>query len=119
MRVCCFPGFSLDVYSFALKLYGFRYRAIFDSLLRRGMTPNATLHHFTHPQWFDQLGGWTKAENIQLFVNYAVKVGWAAAATHACTCECVHMCVREPYGSGSFQLQTATAAVATSTAAYP
>jgi hypothetical protein len=39
------------------------------------MTPNATLHHFTHPQWFDELGGFTKAENIQLFVNFAVKVG--------------------------------------------
>jgi beta-glucosidase/6-phospho-beta-glucosidase/beta-galactosidase len=38
------------------------------------MTPNATLHHFTHPQWFDELGGFTKAENIQLFVNFAVKV---------------------------------------------
>jgi beta-glucosidase/6-phospho-beta-glucosidase/beta-galactosidase len=38
------------------------------------MTPNATLHHFTHPQWFDELGGFTKAENIPLFVNFAVKV---------------------------------------------
>jgi beta-glucosidase/6-phospho-beta-glucosidase/beta-galactosidase len=51
-----------------------RYRDIFDSLQRRGMTPNATLHHFTHPQWFDELGGFTKAENIPLFVNFAVKV---------------------------------------------
>jgi hypothetical protein len=38
------------------------------------MTPNATLHHFTHPQWFDELGGFTKAENIPIFVNFAVKV---------------------------------------------
>ncbi|KAF6258060.1 glycoside hydrolase superfamily [Scenedesmus sp. NREL 46B-D3] len=50
-----------------------RYRDIFGSLLRRGMTPNATLHHFTHPQWFDELGGFTKAENIPLFVKFAVK----------------------------------------------
>ncbi|WIA39927.1 hypothetical protein OEZ86_013361 [Tetradesmus obliquus] len=50
-----------------------RYRDIFAALLRRGMTPNATLHHFTHPQWFDELGGFTKAENIQIFVDFAVK----------------------------------------------
>eukprot|EP00879_Flechtneria_rotunda_P000936 GHRR01001065.1.p1 GENE.GHRR01001065.1~~GHRR01001065.1.p1 ORF type:complete len:381 (+),score=71.01 GHRR01001065.1:157-1299(+) len=50
-----------------------RYRAIFNSLVQRGMTLNITLHHFTQPQWFDELGGWTKAENIQLFVNFAVK----------------------------------------------
>jgi beta-glucosidase/6-phospho-beta-glucosidase/beta-galactosidase len=48
---------------------------MFDNLLARGMTPNVTLHHFTAPQWFMDIGGWTKAENIQLFVEYAVKVG--------------------------------------------
>lgn len=60
--------------------YACRYRDIFDALLRRGMSLNVTLWHFTHPQWFDELGGWTRAENIQLFVNYAVKV------RHATTC---------------------------------
>jgi beta-glucosidase/6-phospho-beta-glucosidase/beta-galactosidase len=37
------------------------------------MVPNVTLHHFTHPAWFDDLGGFTRPENIQLFVDYAVK----------------------------------------------
>jgi beta-glucosidase/6-phospho-beta-glucosidase/beta-galactosidase len=39
------------------------------------MTPNVTLHHFTAPQWFMEIGGWTQAENIHIFVEYAVKVG--------------------------------------------
>lgn len=51
-----------------------RYRDIFESLLSRGMTPNVTLHHFTAPQWFMEIGGWERAENIPLFVEYAVKV---------------------------------------------
>lgn len=50
-----------------------RYRDIFDSLLSRGMTPNVTLHHFTAPEWFNEIGGWTKPGNIALFVEYAIK----------------------------------------------
>jgi hypothetical protein len=53
-----------------------RYRDMFDNLLARGMTPNVTLHHFTAPQWFMDIGGWAKAENIHIFVEYAVKVVW-------------------------------------------
>lgn len=29
-----------------------------------------TLHHFTHPQWFEEEGGFTEAENINMFVEY-------------------------------------------------
>jgi hypothetical protein len=28
------------------------------------------LHHFTHPNWFEAAGGWTKEENIACFVHY-------------------------------------------------
>ena len=30
-----------------------------------------TLHHFVHPTWFDQLGGFTEAANVSYFVNFA------------------------------------------------
>ena len=30
-----------------------------------------TLHWFVHPQWFDDLGGWTEAKNIRHFVEWA------------------------------------------------
>eukprot|EP01023_Acetabularia_acetabulum_P029263 TRINITY_DN27637_c0_g1_i7.p1 TRINITY_DN27637_c0_g1~~TRINITY_DN27637_c0_g1_i7.p1 ORF type:complete len:301 (-),score=33.71 TRINITY_DN27637_c0_g1_i7:448-1350(-) len=49
-----------------------RYHEMIDYMKELGIEPNATLHHFTHPAWFDKLGGFEKEENIQLFVNYSV-----------------------------------------------
>lgn len=34
------------------------------------MEPLATLHHFVHPQWFEELGAFEKQENIALFLKY-------------------------------------------------
>lgn len=50
------------------------------------MTPNVTLHHFTAPQWFMEIGGWERAENIPLFVEYAVKVSLTVFLTVDCEC---------------------------------
>ncbi|KAK9840609.1 hypothetical protein WJX81_004313 [Elliptochloris bilobata] len=47
-----------------------RYNAIFDTLERQGMEPNVTLHWFVHPNWFQELGGFTKEENIDIFVEW-------------------------------------------------
>lgn len=30
-----------------------------------------TLHWFVHPRWFDKLGGFTKAANIAVYVEWA------------------------------------------------
>ncbi|KAK9868650.1 hypothetical protein WJX84_001643 [Apatococcus fuscideae] len=49
-----------------------RYHAIFDCIRRHGMEPVVTLYHFVHPLWFEHLGGFMQAANIQLFVAYAV-----------------------------------------------
>ena len=35
------------------------------------MVPMATLHHFVHPQWFEDLGGFEKEANIQHFLSWA------------------------------------------------
>ena len=35
------------------------------------MEPSVSLHHFVHPSWFDDLGGWGKEENVHLFVKFA------------------------------------------------
>lgn len=40
------------------------------SLCRNGMEPLATLHHFVHPQWFEELGAFEKEDNISLFLNW-------------------------------------------------
>ncbi len=34
------------------------------------MEPLATLHHFVHPQWYEELGAFEKEENISLFLDY-------------------------------------------------
>jgi len=35
-----------------------RYRAELELLRRKGIRPLVTLHHFTHPLWFERDGGW-------------------------------------------------------------
>lgn len=47
------------------------YHNLSDALIAAGITPMATLHHFTHPQWFDDLGGFEKEENIVHLVNFS------------------------------------------------
>jgi beta-glucosidase len=39
------------------------------------MQSTVTLMHFVHPSWFDELGHWEKAENIQYFVDF-VKIAF-------------------------------------------
>eukprot|EP00775_Hariotina_reticulata_P001845 gene1845-2178_t len=47
-----------------------RYHEILDCMEHHQLMPNATLHHFTHPQWFEAAGGFSKAENIPAFEAY-------------------------------------------------
>ena len=42
-----------------------------DVMEELGIEPNATLHHFTHPLWFEDAGAFGKEENIAAFVEYA------------------------------------------------
>lgn len=50
------------------------YRRVLAALKKRGMRTFVTLHHFTNPIWFSQLGGWENKDNIELFLDYAKKV---------------------------------------------
>ncbi|MFC9701911.1 glycoside hydrolase family 1 protein [Streptomyces sp. NPDC056943] len=47
------------------------YRAMVLGALERGLTPVVTLHHFTSPRWFSELGGWTSPDSADLFAAYA------------------------------------------------
>ncbi|WNI21536.1 family 1 glycosylhydrolase [Streptomyces sp. ITFR-16] len=47
------------------------YRAMVRGALERGLTPVVTLHHFTSPRWFSDLGGWTHPDAPELFAAYA------------------------------------------------
>ncbi|KAJ9505304.1 hypothetical protein QJQ45_028326, partial [Haematococcus lacustris] len=47
-----------------------RYAEMLDCLAALGLEPCVTLHHFTHPLWFEDQGGFSQAANIPLFVEY-------------------------------------------------
>lgn len=46
------------------------YNKVIDDLITNGITPIVTLHHFTNPMWFADLGGWLKSENVDYFTKY-------------------------------------------------
>ncbi|WP_405876562.1 glycoside hydrolase family 1 protein [Streptomyces sp. NBC_00005] len=46
------------------------YRRMIDTSLALGLTPVVTLHHFTHPRWFTEDGGWTSDRAIDRFRSY-------------------------------------------------
>jgi beta-glucosidase len=50
------------------------YSRLIDCCLENGIKPMVTLHHFTHPLWFEKIGSFEKRENIQHFVRFAHKV---------------------------------------------
>ena len=47
------------------------YRDLCDSLIKNNITPVVTLHHFTHPTWFEKIGAFEKKENIDHFIEYS------------------------------------------------
>ena len=50
-----------------------RYLDLLERLKGKGIRAFVTLHHFTHPQWFELLGGFNKAENVARFERF---VAW-------------------------------------------
>ncbi len=47
-----------------------RYRTMLTNLRNRHIKPIVTLHHFTEPLWFADLGGFAHEDNIRFFVRY-------------------------------------------------
>jgi len=50
------------------------YRHFIEDLKGRGVDIMMVLHHFANPLWFSKNGGWEKAENIPLWIDFAKKV---------------------------------------------
>ena len=48
-----------------------RYRQMLSALRARGLEPLVTLHHFTHPIWFEALGGFLAPDAVARFTRYA------------------------------------------------
>ena len=51
-----------------------RYHDIFQSIRKAAIEPVATLHHFVHPKWFEDMGGFLEEDNLPLFVNFCIAV---------------------------------------------
>lgn len=50
-----------------------RYREMLRGLNNRNMTAMVTLHHFTDPLWFMEIGGWESDEAPELFAEFVRK----------------------------------------------
>jgi beta-glucosidase len=51
-----------------------RYRQMLQALRDRGIEPMVTLHHFTHPIWFEEGGAFLAPDAPERFADYAVHV---------------------------------------------
>lgn len=50
------------------------YKNFIRELQQAGIEPYVTLHHFVLPEWFEQLGGFEKLENTDLYARHAIKM---------------------------------------------
>jgi beta-glucosidase len=50
------------------------YRNFIEDLKGKGVDIMMVLHHFTNPLWFSKNGGWEKADNVSLWIDFARKV---------------------------------------------
>jgi beta-glucosidase len=50
------------------------YHRVLDTMKAQGLTPVITLHHFSHPQWVEQQGGWENRKTVDLFAKFAAFV---------------------------------------------
>ena len=47
------------------------YRKLCKALIKENITPVVTLHHFTHPIWFEELGAFEKVDNSKHFIEFS------------------------------------------------
>lgn len=50
------------------------YREEIEYMISRGIRPMLTLHHFTNPLWFEDMGGWTADESVDIYLSFAERV---------------------------------------------
>jgi beta-glucosidase len=50
------------------------YRDELTQLKQAEIKPLVSLHHFSSPQWFEEMGGWTNPESVDLFTRFVEKI---------------------------------------------
>ncbi len=63
------------------------YHDVIDACRARGLVPMVTLHHFTHPLWFEDLGSFEDAGNIAHIARFTARVfrEYGAKVPYWCT----------------------------------
>jgi beta-glucosidase len=51
-----------------------QYEEMIDNLISRNIKPMITLHHFSHPIWFEEMGGFCNRENVDLWIDYCKRI---------------------------------------------
>jgi len=51
-----------------------RYYSLLVDLQKRGIRPFVTLHHFTHPKWFEDRGGFLARDAVETFSRFVQRV---------------------------------------------
>ena len=51
-----------------------QYSNMIDNLISRNIEPMVTLHHFSHPTWFEDKGGFANAENVDYWIRFSEKM---------------------------------------------
>lgn len=51
------------------------YKKVFQELRKHKLTPFTTLFHFSLPEWFAEMGGFEKKDNLRHFINYCKFIG--------------------------------------------
>ncbi len=50
------------------------YREEIEYMISKGIKPLMTLHHFTNPLWFEDMGAWSHKDSVNIFLNFAMHV---------------------------------------------
>ena len=50
------------------------YREEIEYMISKGIRPMLTLHHFTNPLWFEDMGGFTNKKSVEIFMTFAERV---------------------------------------------
>ncbi len=50
------------------------YREELEYIISKGIKPMVTLHHFSDPLWFEEMGGFNNKKSVELFTRYVKKV---------------------------------------------
>ncbi len=90
-----------DIFDEAVLLH---YSKMIDRLIENDITPVLTLHHFTHPLWFDSLGAFEKEENILFFISFCERVfkEFSSKVNFWCTINEPGVVATQGYFSGMF-----------------